>query len=238
MGAAVNLSDIVFRWRKSGPVVLNLPSFSVATGEKAFVSGPSGSGKTTLLHVLGCVAVPEEGRATVLGESIDRLSAARRDSFRADRIGIIFQQFNLVERDTVLKNVLNGRLSYVRTLPGIFSRFSSEDYDIVYDCLRRVGLMEYAHYRAGSLSGGQKQRVNLARALAAEPEVLLCDEVISALDSIVGANVIELLKRLRKQTGALRKHTLFLIAWRREQEVIGNILLVLRRRLHYAARIA
>ncbi|MAM67828.1 MAG: methionine ABC transporter ATP-binding protein [Rhodospirillaceae bacterium] len=196
MGAAVNLSDIVFRWRKSGPVVLNIPSLSVATGEKAFVSGPSGSGKTTLLNVLGCVAVPEEGRATVLGESIGELSAARRDSFRADRIGIIFQQFNLIPYLSVLDNVLLPcRFSGLRrqNAGGAAPQIAARARDI----LARLELpVETLIDRpATSLSVGQQQRVAAARALIGSPDLVIADEPTSSLDEDARKSFIDLLFR-------------------------------------------
>jgi putative ABC transport system ATP-binding protein len=196
MDAAVNLSDIVFRWRKSGPVVLNLPSFSVATGEKAFVSGPSGSGKTTLLNVLGCVAVPEEGRATVLGESIDRLSAARRDSFRADRIGIIFQQFNLVPYLSVLDNVLLPcRFSGLRrqNAGGAAPQIAARARDIL--ARLEIPVETLIDRPATGLSVGQQQRVAAARALIGSPDLVIADEPTSSLDEDARKSFIDLLFR-------------------------------------------
>ena len=157
--------------------------------------GASGSGKSTFLRSINRLIEPEEGQIVINNQDILACGTHKVEEIRQS-IGMIFQQFNLVERDTVLKNVLNGRLSYVRTLPGIFSRFSSEDYDIVYDCLRRVGLIEYAHYRAGSLSGGQKQRVAIARALAQCPRIILADEPVSSLDPKLMRETMDLLQTI------------------------------------------
>jgi len=95
MTNAVEISNVIFQWPTGKTPVLDIPEFSVGTGERLFVSGSSGSGKTTLLNLLGGVAVPDSGAVSVLGTRLDKLSSAQRDSFRADHVGVIFQLFNL-----------------------------------------------------------------------------------------------------------------------------------------------
>ena len=196
MDAAVELSEIVYRWHKRGPVVLDIPEFSVATAEKIFVSGPSGSGKTTLLNLLGCVAVPEKGRTTILGESIGEFSPARRDTFRADRIGIVFQQFNLVPYLSVLDNVLLPcRFSSLRRQKagGPHPQIAARARDI----LGRLELpVETLIDRpVTDLSVGQQQRVAVARALIGTPDLVIADEPTSSLDEDARKTFIDLLFR-------------------------------------------
>jgi len=106
MTNAVEISNVTFRWPSGKTPVLDIPDFSVGTGERLFVSGPSGSGKTTLLNLLGGVTVPDGGAVSVLGTRLDKLSSAQRDSFRADHVGVIFQLFNLVPYLSLVENVL------------------------------------------------------------------------------------------------------------------------------------
>lgn len=162
--------------------------------------GSSGAGKSTLLQCINRLIEPEEGQIFINGEDILACSTGKARIIRQN-IGMIFQQFNLVERDTVLKNVLNGRLGYVGTLSGIFSRFSSEDYEIARDCLRRVGLAEYADYRVSSLSGGQKQRVAIARVLAQQPRIIVADEPVSSLDPKLMREIMDLLQAICREEG-------------------------------------
>jgi len=183
MTLAVELSGIVYRWRKGRPVVLDIPDFSVPVGEKLFVGGPSGSGKTTLLNLLGGVALPECGAMTVLQERLDRMSAAQRDRFRADRIGFIFQQFNLVPYLSVVENVL---------LPCRFSsrrrhRAMEHAGDPSAEARRLLARMdlpvgELTHRPVTELSVGQQQRVAAARALIGRPDLIIADEPTSSLD--------------------------------------------------------
>ena len=101
----IRMSDVRFRWRRADPLVLDIPRLEVAEGEKVFIKGPSGSGKTTLLNLLGGVAVPEAGGISIMETDIAALDGARRDAFRADHIGFIFQMFNLVPYLSLIENV-------------------------------------------------------------------------------------------------------------------------------------
>ena len=194
MALAVQLTDILYRWRKGRAVVIDIPDFSVASGEKLFISGPSGSGKTTLLNLLGGVAVPERGEVTVLGDRLDRMPARRRDTFRADRIGFVFQQYNLVPYLSVIDNVL---------LPCRFSeRRRERAADVSNDAacaarrlLDRMNLPvdELIARSVTELSAGQQQRVAAARALIGRPDLVIADEPTSSLDEGVRRAFLELL---------------------------------------------
>ncbi|RZO36569.1 MAG: ABC transporter ATP-binding protein [Rhodospirillaceae bacterium] len=190
MALAVELNDIVYRWRRDRPVVLDIPEFSVPVGEKLFIAGPSGSGKTTLLNLLGGVTLPERGEMTILGERLDLLSANRRDEFRADRIGFVFQQFNLVPYLSVVENVLlpcrfsAPRLARVSDAANEARRLL-EAMDLPVDDLTRRPVAD--------LSVGQQQRVAVARALIGRPDLIITDEPTSSLDEEARRAFLDLL---------------------------------------------
>jgi putative ABC transport system ATP-binding protein len=194
MALAIELTGIIYRWGKGRPVVLDMPAFSVAAGEKLFVSGPSGSGKTTLLNLLGGVALPEQGEITVLEQRIDLMSASRRDQFRADRIGFIFQQFNLVPYLSVIENVLLPcRFSKRRMInakehagtPTEEAKRLLASMDLPVDELTRRPVTD--------LSVGQQQRVAVARALIGKPDLIIADEPTSSLDEDARRAFLDLL---------------------------------------------
>jgi putative ABC transport system ATP-binding protein len=194
MTLAVDLAGIVYRWRRENPVVLDIPEFAVPVGEKLFVAGPSGSGKTTLLNLLGGVALPEQGEITVLGERLDAKSASRRDRFRADRIGFVFQQFNLVPYLSVIDNVLLPCRFSARRLANAENRASNAAEEArrlltamdlpVEDLIRRP---------VTELSVGQQQRVAAARALIGKPDLIIADEPTSSLDEEARRAFLDLL---------------------------------------------
>jgi putative ABC transport system ATP-binding protein len=194
MTLAVDLAGIVYRWRRGNPVVLDIPEFAVPVGEKLFVAGPSGSGKTTLLNLLGGVALPEQGEITVLGERLDAKSASRRDRFRADRIGFVFQQFNLVPYLSVIDNVLLPCRFSARRLANAENRASNAAEEArrlltamdlpVEDLIRRP---------VTELSVGQQQRVAAARALIGKPDLIIADEPTSSLDEEARRAFLDLL---------------------------------------------
>ncbi|MAC99893.1 methionine ABC transporter ATP-binding protein [Pseudomonas abyssi] len=179
----LQVSDLQFAW-PGQPLLLDIPAFSLQAGERLFLKGPSGSGKTTLLGLLGGVHQPQQGAITLLGQSLRQLSALRRDRFRADHTGYLFQQFNLLPYLSVLDNV---------TLPCRFSSLRREralrqqpDLNTAAEhLLRELGLSDATlHQRsAGALSIGQQQRVAAARALIGSPELVIADEPTSALDA-------------------------------------------------------
>jgi phosphonate transport system ATP-binding protein len=156
------------------------------------IIGPSGTGKSTLIRCINRLVEPSAGRIEFEGENLVGLSRkALRHARR--RIGMVFQEYNLVERLTVMENVLSGRLGYVSAWRAWRRKFSAEDLARAFALLDVVGLSGFAHSRADSLSGGQRQRVGIARAVMQEPAVLLADEPTSSLDPKTSVEIMQLL---------------------------------------------
>jgi len=166
-------------------------TMDVSAGEVVALEGPSGSGKTTLLSILGCILTPTRGEIAIAGETIDSASASQLRDVRRRSIGFVFQQYNLFPALTALENV-----EYALNVKGRTGRGAHDEAKSV---LVRVGLGDRMHFLPRDLSGGQKQRVAIARALAGSPEVLLADEPTANLDSVVGAQVLELFRDLAKR---------------------------------------
>ncbi|MBL8201647.1 MAG: ABC transporter ATP-binding protein [Chromatiales bacterium] len=191
--SAVELRDVVFGWGRGKPL-LDIARLEVAPGERVFISGPSGSGKSTLLGLIGGVLTPGRGTVRVLGESLGELSSARRDALRVDRIGFIFQMFNLLPYLSVRDNVaLPCRFSARRR-----ARALTEATDIRTEAERLLGHLGLSDpalldRRVTELSIGQQQRVAAARALIGRPELVIADEPTSSLDADARADFIALL---------------------------------------------
>jgi len=175
-------------------------SFTVEKGEFLVVIGLSGSGKSTLLRCINRLIEPTSGRIFLGGVEITRLSAREMRKMRR-KIGMIFQQFNLIRRATVMTNVLTGRLGYNPTWRTLLGLFPKEDRELALKNLERVGLSDKAYVRADELSGGQQQRVGIARALMQEPELLLADEPVSALDPATSHSVMQYLEQMNREDG-------------------------------------
>jgi phosphonate transport system ATP-binding protein len=175
-------------------------SFSVPDGEFLVIIGLSGAGKSTLLRCINRLIEPTSGKVFWNGADV---TAASQDELRVIRrkIGMIFQQFNLVERSSVLTNVLSGRLGYTNPAFSLINRFSREDVDGALGRLGRVGIADKAHIRARSLSGGQQQRVGIARALMQDPEIMLADEPVASLDPVLAHSIMQILELINKQDG-------------------------------------
>jgi phosphonate transport system ATP-binding protein len=171
---------------------------AVAPGEFVVILGRSGSGKTTLLRALNRLVEPTAGSVRVAGRAVTGAGAAELRAARR-RIGVIFQQFNLVRRASVLDNVLAGRLGYVPSLPSLLGRFPAVDRALARECLGRVGLAHLAERRADTLSGGEQQRVAIARALAQAPAVVLADEPTASLDPALTTDIMGILKSINAQ---------------------------------------
>jgi len=187
--AAIRIDDLVFRWRPAAAPAVRLATLTVDAGKSLFLHGPSGAGKSTLLNLLGGVLQPERGRIEVLGQALGDLPAARRDAFRADHLGFIFQQFNLLPWLSTLDNVL---------LPCRFSqRRAQRAGDPAAEARRLLAALDLdaaVHSApAGQLSVGQQQRVAAARALIGRPEIVIADEPTSALDAARQDAFIDLL---------------------------------------------
>jgi phosphonate transport system ATP-binding protein len=173
-------------------------SLEVRDGEFVVLIGLSGSGKSTLLRCINRLIEPTSGRITL---DADDITAARGNELRRIRrgVGMIFQQFNLVKRSTVLTNVLTGRLGYVSQWQAMVAHFGEEDYRRALANLERVGLRERVHQRADRLSGGQQQRVAIARALMQEPKIMLADEPVASLDPATSHSVLKYLQQINRE---------------------------------------
>jgi phosphonate transport system ATP-binding protein len=169
-------------------------SLSVKRGEIVTLLGRSGAGKSTLLRCVNGFVTPSAGRVIVDDVVLDRPTVPLRLVRR--RAGMIFQQFNLVGRLTVLENVLAGRLAYRPTLATLGRRFPAEDYKLAERALSRVGLADKSGQRADTLSGGERQRVAVARVLAQQPTILLADEPVASLDPRTATSVLELIQAI------------------------------------------
>jgi len=161
-------------------------SLEVSRGEMVAIMGPSGSGKTTLLNMLGCVDLPSAGRYVLDGEDVSRLNDTALSRIRNEKIGFVFQTFNLLPRLSALDNV---------RLPLLYTR-SKVDQEAPLRALERVGLADRVHHRPNQLSGGQQQRVAIARALIMSPAIILADEPTGNLDSRVGEEIMLLFQQL------------------------------------------
>lgn len=197
----------------NGTVALTDVSMQVHPGEFLVVIGLSGSGKSTLLRCINRLIEPTAGQ--IVWDGVDITAASGADMRRIRRhIGMVFQQFNLVKRSSVLTNVLAGRLGYVNTLGSMLGLWSPEDRARAMKALDRVGIANKAHVRADSLSGGQQQRVAIARALMQEPKLMLADEPVASLDPVLSHSILqylELLNREEKITVVCSLHFLDLV---------------------------
>jgi phosphonate transport system ATP-binding protein len=180
-----------------GTVALRDVSFTVQPGEFLVIIGLSGSGKSTLLRCINRLIEPTEGR--ILWDGVD-ITAARPEDLRGIRrqIGMVFQQFNLVKRSSVLTNVLTGRLGYVAPRSSLFFRFPAKDRELARIALQRMGLVPLARKQARELSGGQMQRVGIARALVQQPRMLLADEPVASLDPVLAHSILGHLEELNQ----------------------------------------
>lgn len=183
-----------------GTTALKGIDFAVHAGEIVAIIGPSGAGKSTLLRCINRLVEPTEG--DIIFDNIHVTRASRRQVRRIRReIGMIFQSFNLVERVTVLSNVLHGRLGYMNPISGAFGWYSKKDEEEAIRILKRVGLQEQIYKRADELSGGQQQRVGIARALSQKPRLILADEPIASLDPVTSETVMRDLYTICKEDG-------------------------------------
>lgn len=175
-------------------------SFSVKRGEFLVVIGLSGSGKSTLLRCINRLIEPTAGR--VLFDGIDVTTASAKELREVRRqMAMIFQQFNLVKRSSVLTNVLAGRLGYISPWLTAAHRFPRSDIQAALANLERVGIPEQAYKRADELSGGQQQRVGIARALMQGPQLLMADEPVASLDPATANSIFRYLEEINRQEG-------------------------------------
>lgn len=177
---------------KTGDRALNGVSFTVEKGQVVGLIGPSGAGKSTLIRCVNRLVEPTGGKVLLGGTDIAGLGGTALRRMRR-RIGMIFQEFALVERLTVMENVLSGRLGYVAFWQSFLRRFPQSDVDKAFALLDRVGLSDHVDKRADALSGGQRQRVGIARALEQDPELLLVDEPTASLDPKTSRQIMRLI---------------------------------------------
>ena len=180
-----------------GTVALKDVSFTVQDGEFLVIIGLSGAGKSTLLRCINRLIEPTEGQIIWDGVDITTASPQQLRQVRR-RIGMIFQHFNLVNRSSVLTNILAGRLGYVSPWASLVNRFPAEDHGRARQALKRLGIADQAHKRADELSGGQQQRVGVARALMQEPRMILADEPVASLDPVLAHSILGYLERLNQ----------------------------------------
>jgi phosphonate transport system ATP-binding protein len=184
----------------NGTRALRGVDLEVRSGEFLVLVGLSGSGKSTLLRCINRLIEPTSG--TIRFGEVDITGARPADLRRVRRrIGMIFQQFNLVRRMSVVRNTLSGRLGYVPTWRSLSGRFTGSVIRQAYENLARVGILEKAVQRADTLSGGQQQRVGIARALMQQPELILADEPVASLDPATSHSVMKYLEEINRKDG-------------------------------------
>jgi phosphonate transport system ATP-binding protein len=173
-------------------------NLEIDTSQVVFIIGPSGSGKSTFIRCINRLVEPTEGKVSLDGLELTRLRKAELRRARR-KMGMIFQEYNLVERLSVMENVLSGRLGYVSFLQAVLRRFPQADIEEAFRLLGRVGLTGFENNRADALSGGQRQRVGIARALIQRPKILLVDEPTSSLDPKTSRIIMRLITELAKE---------------------------------------
>ena len=178
---------------RTGDMALKGVSFDVEPGQIVGLIGPSGAGKSTLIRCVNRLVEPTEGKVFLGDDDLTSLSGSKLRAARR-RIGMIFQEYALVERLSVMENVLSGRLGYVPFWRSFTRRFPQADIDKAFSLLERVGLSEHADKRADALSGGQRQRVGIARALEQDPELMLVDEPTASLDPKTSRQIMRLIQ--------------------------------------------
>jgi phosphonate transport system ATP-binding protein len=183
-----------------GVVALKDLNLEIKDGDFIIIVGLSGAGKSTLLRTINNLVKPTSG--IVYLEDIDVTNAKKKElKLIRSKIGMIFQTFNLVNRSTVLKNVLTGRLSNVSTIRSVLGFWPKEEKKLAFEALNQVEILEKAYVRASNLSGGQQQRVGIARALSQKPKVMLADEPVASLDPITSRVVMSYLKKINTELG-------------------------------------
>ncbi len=189
------VKDLRARYSGSGPEILKGISFAVEADDFYAIIGPSGAGKSTLIRCINRLVEPQSGEIRLYDNDILTLSHRKLRELRRN-IGMIFQEFNLINRMSVMDNVLSGRLGYIGNTRALFRLFSKDDIARALGMLDRVGLSDHVDKRADELSGGQRQRVGIARALMQDPKLLLVDEPTSALDPKISREVMALIKEI------------------------------------------
>jgi phosphonate transport system ATP-binding protein len=219
--SALSIQHLVKAYVPGKPVLRDI-SLDIAGSGITAIIGPSGTGKSTLIRCINRLINPTSGAILFEKQDLATLSGAPLRAARR-RIGMVFQEYNLVERLTVMENVLSGRLGYVSTWTAWRRAFDDADIQKAFDLLQRVGLADFANRRADELSGGQRQRVGIARAVMQSPGLLLADEPTSSLDPKTSVEIMELMRDLAAENNipvVINIHQVQL-AQRFAQRVIG-----------------
>lgn len=190
--------DHVSKVYANGVHALKDVSFEVTQGEFVSIIGPSGSGKSTLLRSINQLIQISSGTVWLDGQPVSR-EHGRKLREQRRKVGMIFQNYNLVYSLSVIQNALHGRLGYMPGLKGIFGIYTENDKAAAMSLLRELGLEQFALNRASDLSGGQKQRVGIARAIMQNPKLLLCDEPIASLDPSSAKIIMDLLRSMTQK---------------------------------------
>ena len=197
-------------------------SFSVEKGEFVSIIGPSGAGKSTILRCINRLIDATDGNIIYDGDDI--LSLGKRDLRRVrTKTGMIFQHYNLVDRLSVIENVLHGRLGQKSAISGMLGSYSETEKEKAFSILNELGLAEQAYKRCDALSGGQKQRVGIARAIMQEPKLILCDEPIASLDPKASKTIMDHLSQInqkQKLTCIVNLHQVE-VAMKYSQRILG-----------------
>ncbi len=172
MDMVIEIHSLKFGYQSASENLLSIDHFSMQKSERIFLYGPSGSGKSTFLNLIGGILSPVSGEIKVCGEDLTKMSARSRDHLRGSKLGIIFQQFNLLSHLSALENIM---------LPGLFHKIPYIK-EHAQELISALGLEAIAHQKASTLSLGQQQRVAAARALVSKPQLILADEPTSSLD--------------------------------------------------------
>lgn len=199
----LHLRDLRVRYG-SKPPVLDVDLLEIAAGEIVCVIGPSGSGKTTLLRLVNGYVRGDRGELEVLGTTVQSGSGGatgRRDRSLRRRVGFVFQNFNVIERASVFRNVLWGSLGRQCGVGALLGRFPESDRRLAMDAIAEVDLLEQTTQRVDTLSGGQQQRVGVARVIVQQPDLVLADEAVSSLDPVLAAEIVELLVGVARRRG-------------------------------------